>query len=367
MRNRACGASYVGNRLQVQCMPVTLSVGSLAVMTACPCIEHTSTLLPACSCTVLDTATCPCIERSCTQRLQVQLHSATLSVGSLAVMTACPCIERSRTQRLQVQRMPVTLSVGSLAVMTACPCIERSRTQRLQVQLHSATLSVGSLAVMTACPCIERSCTQRLQVQLHSATCTVGSLEGMTACPCIEHTSILLPACSYTLLYPACPCCERSCTEDVTGMPDCQTLPACSCTWLQFGTHAADWDRCDPATIPCTPAPAPAPACAHTHMRARRSTVERINGQRPKKSTACAHVLDGQRPGQSTVNGQRSTVNGFYFLRSTVTPGKVDAINGQRLIAINGQRNLTDTMKCSTILFVRQSVTLQEVDAHGHD
>jgi hypothetical protein len=312
MRNRACGASYVGNRLQVQCMPVTCTVGSLAVMTACPCIEHTSTLLPACSCTVLDTATCPCIERSCTQRLQVQLHSATLSVGSLAVMTACPCIERSRTQRLQVQRMPVTLSVGSLAVMTACPCIERSRTQRLQVQLHSAT-------------------------------CTVGSLEGMTACPCIE----------------------RSCTEDVTGMPDCQTLPACSCTWLQFGTHAADWDRCDPATIPCTPAPAP--ACAHTHMRARRSTVERINGQRPKKSTACAHVLDGQRPGQSTVNGQRSTVNGFYFLRSTVTPGKVDAINGQRLIAINGQRNLTDTMKCSTILFVRQSVTLQEVDAHGHD
>jgi hypothetical protein len=303
MRNRACGASYVGNRLQVQCMPVTCTVGSLAVMTACPCIEHTSTLLPACSCTVLDTATCPCIERSC-------------------------------TQRLQVQRMPVTLSVGSLAVMTACPCIERSRTQRLQVQLHSAT-------------------------------CTVGSLEGMTACPCIEHTSILLPACSYTLLYPACPCCERSCTEDVTGMPDCQTLPACSCTWLQFGTHAADWDRCDPATIPCTPAPAP--ACAHTHMRARRSTVERINGQRPKKSTACAHVLDGQRPGQSTVNGQRSTVNGFYFLRSTVTPGKVDAINGQRLIAINGQRNLTDTMKCSTILFVRQSVTLQEVDAHGHD
>jgi hypothetical protein len=278
MRNRACGASYVGNRLQVQCMPVTLSVGSLAVMTACSCIEHTSTLLPACSCTVLDTATCPCIERSCTQRLQVQLHSATLSVGSLAVMTACPCIERSRTQRLQVQ--------------------------------------------------------------LHSATCTVGSLEGMTACPCIE----------------------RSCTEDVTGMPDCQTLPACSCTWLQFGTHAADWDRCDPATIPCTPAPAP--ACAHTHMRARRSTVERINGQRSKKSTACAHVLDGQRLRQSTVNG-------FYFLRSTVTPEKVDAhtcvLDGQRLIAINGQRNLTDTMKCSTILFVRQSVTLQEVDAHGHD
>jgi hypothetical protein len=174
------------------------------------------------------------------------------------------------------------------------------------------TCSVARLAVTSACLCDELRTAQRPTLPCKPVTCTVARLAVTSACR----------------------------TEDVTGM-------------LQL--QASDWDRCKPALLPCTGAPAPAPAPACT--RARRSTVKRIAGQRQEKSTACAHVLDGQRPGQSTVNG-------FYFLRSTVTPGKVDAvngqrliaINGQRLIAINGQRNLTDTMKCSTILLVKQIV-----------
>jgi hypothetical protein len=196
--------------------------------------------------------------------------------------------------------MPVTCSVARLAVTSACLCDELRTAQRPTLPCKPVTCTVARLAVTSACLCDELRTAQRPTLPCKPVTCTVARLAVTSACLCDELRTAQRP-----------------------------TLP------------------CKPALLPCTGAPAPAPAPACT--RARRSTVKRIDGQRQEKSTACAHVLDGQRPGQSTVNG-------FYFLRSTVTPGKVDAVNGQRLIAINGQRNLTDTMKCSTILLVKQIV-----------